>query len=374
MWVHTNYDDHREVERMSTDQKDEYRSVKSLVPHYPDMPPGHKDDWYFDDLSFAIYGKVDTPEGEKLLYIIAAIYKCGGRNWGIEDDVSAFNQTSITFAGINDREMTDNNYICNRCDPVRRFKNFEVIEDGDSVTWICGDRTIVCRQDSYEITGEHLGVDFDFRITDLSEPVIIHGPWPQARTVGVAGNEQMCHRCEGSFTWEGKKYTLKEGTAVRERTLLSRGPKGIRDIATIIAQGYLWGWALSEELTVFVFLQGATGDFAGTVFLKDRRMDFPAGQTTVRQTKFWEDPQVKSRFTTCLDVTMESEEGKLELVMDTWARYLSGFHYVTAYTTHHGAVGLATGRFTLPGGKVIEMAENSEAYFEQGFSTPLPAG
>lgn len=270
--------------------------------------------------------------------------------------------------------MKDNKYICNRCDPMRRFKDFEVTEDDDSVTWKCGNRKIVCRQDSYEITGEHLGVDFDFRITSLSEPVIIHGPWPQVKTVGVAGNEQMCHRCEGSFTWEGKKYTVKEGTAVRERILLSRGPKGLHDTATIIAKGYLWGWALSEELTVFVFLQGATGDFAGTVFLKNRKIDFPAEQTTVKQTKFWEDPQVKSRFTTCLDVLMESEEGKLELVMDTWARYLSGFHYVTAYTTHHGAVGLATGKFTLPDGKVIEMKENSEAYFEQGFSTPLPAG
>ena len=127
---------------MSIDQKDDYRSVKSLILHYPDMPLGHEDDWYFDDLSFAIYGKVDTPEGEQVLYIIAAIYKCGGRNWGIDDGTSAFNQTSITFAPINGREMKDNKYICNRCDPMRRFKDFEVVEDDDSVTWKCGNRKI----------------------------------------------------------------------------------------------------------------------------------------------------------------------------------------------------------------------------------------
>jgi hypothetical protein len=59
--------------------------------------------------------------------------------------------------------------------------------------------------------------------------------------------------------------------------------------------------------------------------------------------------------------------------MDTWARYLQGFHYVTAYTVQCGAVGLVTGKFTLPDGKVIPMKKNSEAYFEQGFSTPLPS-
>jgi hypothetical protein len=52
---------------MLIDPRNDYRSVKSLALHYPDMPPGHKEDWYFDDLSFAIYGKVDTPEGEQVL-------------------------------------------------------------------------------------------------------------------------------------------------------------------------------------------------------------------------------------------------------------------------------------------------------------------
>jgi hypothetical protein len=46
-----------------------------------------------------------------------------------------------------------------------------------------------------------------------------------------------------------------------------------------------------------------------------------------------------------------------------------GFHLLEAYTTHTGKAGRANGRFVLPDGEVIPIADEV-CYMEHGFTTP----
>ena len=86
----------------------------------------------------------------------------------------------------------------------------------------------------------------------------------------------------------------------------------------------------------------------------------------------WVDPRTMAEQATAWRIVMESKEGRLELEVRTWSRYLFGFHLIDAYTTHSGALGRSHGSFTFPDGRKVLLKEKI-AYFEQGFATELAA-
>jgi len=332
--------------------------------HFQELPKDHLSEHFQDHLGIGIMGRA----GDKDVFLGCTIYHVGGRLWGMED--GALIQTNVVLSPTDDRLMKNNDFIANRMDPLGHFDNFEAVREANKVVWKAGDRQIICYPPYWELKGEHLGVDINMKLSGIGKSIPYHGIWQDLATNGVAGNEQLA-KAEGSFTCNGETYTLDEGWAVRERTCLGRG----WDVPSLLgsAEGYIWGWCFSDAVKVFCFAQGGSGHFAGRVYLEDGMIEFGADDTVVEPLASWIDPLTRATYPTGWRITMRSNAGSLELNVDTWSRYLFGFHLLESYTTHHGALGRASGRYVLPDGAVISI-DDCISYFEQGFATPLAAG
>jgi hypothetical protein len=333
------------------------------LSHFQELPEDQLREHFQDHIGMGIFGKA----GDKDILLVNTIYHVGGRLWGIED--GALIQTNLVVSSTGDRVMKNNEFVANRLDPLGHFDNFEVVQEADKVIWKAGNRQVICRPPYWDLKGEHLGVDIDIKISGIGTSIPYHGSWGDLATTGVAGNEQLA-KAEGNLTYNGETYNLDEGWAVRERTCLGKG----WDVPSLMGSaGYIWGWCFSEALKVFCFAQEGSGHFAGRVYLEDRMIDFSADDTVVEPLASWIDPLTHATQPTSWHITMRSDAGSLELNVDTWSRYLFGFHLLEGYTTHHGALGRASGRYVFPDGHVISI-DDCISYFEQGFATPLAAG
>lgn len=331
--------------------------------HYQDLPPGHLEEHFQDHIGIGIFGR----SGDKDLFFACTIYHVGGRKWGIKD--GAVMQTDLVVSETADREMKDNDFVANRMDAINPQKNFSVTTQADRVVWSAGNRQIIARPPIWDVKGEHLGVDVDLQITAIGSAVPYHGTWDQIGEHGVAGNEQL-GKATGSITYGGETYVLDEAWAVRERTCMGKD----YDVPSMLGQkeGYLWGWAFSEDVKMFVFAQGGSAHYAGRVFLKDKLIDYTEENTKIDNLATWTDPKTRGTYVTKRKIILQSDEGTLDVTINTWSRYLFGFHLVDGYTTHFGALGRCSGTFTHPDGQVIDI-DDQIAYFEEGSATMLPA-
>ncbi len=304
--------------------------------------------------------------GEVDLFFGGTIYHVGGSKWGFED--GALNQTFllVTPNGKNDRTMAANDFVSNRMDSIRTFGFEETVHD-DRVVWRAGNRELVSSAPTWELTGEHFGVDVDLKFTADGAPDYFSGNWAGLPRRRIGGNEVLC-RGKGSCTYDGKTYTVENGFGVRERVCLGRD----FDVPTLLGStgGYLWTWVFTEKLKVFYFNRG--GHHAGTVFLGDSTIQFTGEQTTADVLEQWTDPLTHETQATRMLVRMKSADGDLEVEIHTWRRFIFGFHLIGGYTTHTGKTGRASGTFTSPDGRVIPI-DDELCYLEHGFATPIVA-
>jgi hypothetical protein len=309
-----------------------------------------------------IWGKA----GDEDLFFGSTMYRVGGRKWGIAD--GAFNQTYLLVTPTRDRVMKSNPFVSHRVDPIRHFAFDEIVES-DRVKWKIGNRRLVARPPVWEINGEHHGVDLDLTLTAVHDPVSHHGSWEGLIQRGTAGDEVLCH-AEGTCTYRGKTYELREGFGVRDKSCF--GAKF--DVLSLLGAGggYSWSWIFGDELTVFYFSQTGSGHSAGRVFLEDRLIDFNGQQTAATILDTWTDPLTHDSQATRMRITMKLDEGDLDVEVNTWSRVVFGLHLAEGYTTHTGKCGRAKGRFIFPDRRVIPIDENL-AYIEHGFATPLAA-
>lgn len=333
-------------------------------PQFQQLSQDHLTEHFGDHVGIGVFGKA----GDKDILFVCTIYHIGGRAWGIED--GALMQTDLVVSPSDgDRVMHNNDFVANRLDPIASFDDFEISQSDSAVTWKAGNRQIVCRPPYWEVKGEHMGVDVNLLISGNGPAIPYHGTWDKLAEAGVAGNEQL-GTAQGTVSYQGETYSLDEGWAVRERTCLGKD----YNVPKLLGgkSGYIWGWVFSDALKVFCFAQGGSGHFAGRVFLGDEIIDYAEEHTTVEVVDSWTDPQTMAQQATAWTLIMDSDKGRLELNVRTWSRYLFGFHLVDAYTTHTGALGRSSGRFSAPDGLEI-ILEDKIAYFEQGFATELPA-
>jgi hypothetical protein len=336
--------------------------VRDEASHYQELPAAQNQEHFQDHVGISIWGKA----GEVDIFFGATLYHVGGRKWGFAD--GALNQTYLLITPTGERVMTNNDFVANRMDPIRRFDFAETVQS-DRVIWQAGNREVTFNPPVWEVRGEHFGVDLDLRLTGIGEPVPYHGNWDGLVAHGVAGNEVLC-KAAGSCSYKGKTYVLEDGWGVRERTCL--GHK--HDVPSLLGtgSGYFWSWTFSDDIKIFYFSQGGSGHAAGRVFLLDRMIDFDPQHTVSEALETWTDPLTHETQVTKMRIGMKSEQGELELEVHTWSRLVFGFHLLEAYTTHTGKCGRARGRFTFPDGRVIPI-EESLAYIEHGFATPLVA-
>ncbi|GAB3101606.1 hypothetical protein G8770_14310 [Aestuariicella hydrocarbonica] len=329
--------------------------------HFQRVPVEDNAEHFQDHAGLFLWGTA----GDVDLFFGATMYHVGGRKWGFDD--GALNQSFllITPNGRDGRTMTNDTFVSNRMDPMCRFDFKETVED-DKVTWQAGNRIITFSAPTWTVTGEHFGIDLDITFTAEGKPAPYHGDWAGLVDRKVAGNEVLCHG-EGTCTYEGKTYRLENGFGVRERTFLGRN----FDVPSLLGlgKGYLWSWTFAPEIKVFYFEQGGSGHHAGRVFLKEGLIDFSGEQTTVEVLESWTDPLTHENRATRMIVSMKSEKGELELEINTWRRMIFGFHLLEAYTTHTGKAGRASGKFTYPDGRVLNI-NDEVAYMEHGFPTP----
>lgn len=329
--------------------------------HYQKLPAEDNAEHFQDHAGLFLWGTA----GEFDLFFGATLYHVGGRKWGFES--GAFNQSFllITPNSKSGREMGNNTFIANRMDPMRRFDFKETIHE-DRVTWQAGNRVMTFSAPTWEVRGEHFGIDLDIKFTADGAPAPYHGDWAGFVERKVGGNEVIC-KGEGSCTYNGKTYTIENGFGVRERTCLGRN----FDVPSLlgVGQGYLWSWTFAPAIKIFYFEQGGSGHHAGRVFLNDGKIDFSSEQTHSEVLEVWTDPLTHEQRATRMRITMKSDQGELEYEIHTWRRMIFGFHLLEAYTTHTGKAGRASGRFTYPDGRVI-VIDDEIAYMEHGFPTP----
>jgi hypothetical protein len=336
--------------------------LRAEASHFQKLPQAQNAEHFQDHVGISIWGKA----GDVDIFFGATMYHVGGRKWGFDD--AALNQTYLLITPTGDRTMGNNAFVANRMDPVSRFDFRETVEH-DKVTWTAGNREVTFSPPVWEVRGEHFGVDLDLKLTGIGDPVPYHGTWDGLVEHGVAGNEVLC-QAQGSCTYNGKTYTLDSGWGVRERTCLGYQ----HDVPSLLGtgSGYFWSWTFSEDIKVFYFSQGGSGHSAGRVFLDDRIIDFEPQQTVSEALESWTDPLTHETQVTRMRIGMKSDQGELELEVNTWSRLLFGFHLLEAYTTHTGKCGRAKGQFTFPDGRVISIDE-SLCYIEHGFATPMVA-
>ncbi|BFM08262.1 hypothetical protein [Halioxenophilus aromaticivorans] len=335
--------------------------VTDDASHVDKLPSSDNAEHFQDHAGLFLWGTA----GDVDLFFGATMYHVGGRKWGFDD--GALNQSFLMIVPNNqqDREMSDNTFISNRLDPMRRFDFHESIES-DKVIWQAGNRVMTFSAPTWTVKGEHFGIDLDITFTAEGAPIPYHGDWAGLTQRKVAGNEVLC-KGEGSCTVDGKTYTLEKGFGVRERTFLGRD----FDVPSLlgVGQGYLWGWTFTHGLKVFFFKQGGSGHQAGRVFLDGQVIDFDGEHTTTEILQDWTDPLTHETRATRMKLHMKSEQGELALELNTWRRMIFGFHLLEAYTTHTGKQGRASGKFTYPDGRTITI-DDEICYMEHGFPTP----
>jgi len=329
--------------------------------HFQKLPDDENAEHFQDHAGLFLWGTA----GDVDLFFGGTMYHAGGRKWGFDD--GAFNQSFllITPNGKENRTMGNNEFLSNRMDPMRRFDFKETVNE-DRVRWQAGNRELIFSAPTWELNGEHFGLDLDLKLSALGAPIPNHGDWDGLVDRRIAGNELLC-KGEGTCTYDGKTYTLETGWGVRERACLGKD----FDVPSLLGTGagYLWSWTFAEEIKVFYFSQGGSGHHAGRVFLKDKFIDFSEEETTAEVLESWTDPLTHETKATKFLVTMKSDDGELELEINTWSRMIFGFHLLEAYTTHTGKCGRANGKFTRPDGQVI-LIDDDLCYIEHGFATP----
>lgn len=342
-------------------------SLLNEGPHYQKLSAADRKEHWHDHIALGVWGKA----GDVDFFLCHGVYHVGGKKWGLEDKSTGLIQTNFLVTDNKHREMTDTPQVGTRMDPVAGYP-VEITADAESCTWKAGNRTMTRRGNEWTLTGEHAGVDMNIHAVALGEAVPYHGTWDKVETVGMAGNEQLC-RATGTFSYEGKTYTITEGWAIRERSLFGNGWDVASNLSRTTNRNYFWAWVFSEEIKVFFYEQAGSGGSEATVYFKDNtKMQFTAEQTKAVITKTWADPLIRDTLATALSIVMESPEGKLELELGTWARGLFGFNLKHGYTIHSGAIGRTNGKFTKPDGTVIPV-EEAPTYIEQGFALMLPA-
>lgn len=204
------------------------------------------------------------------------------------------------------------------------------------------------------------------------EPEWYKGPWENVATVGVAGSSLLC-RITGTFSHNGSAYTITDGWAVRERALFGNGWDVVSNLHRTTKRNYFWNWVFTDELQMFLYEQAGSTGAAAHVYLKDGSLiHFDETQTKAVITKRWIDPMVRDNMATAVEIVMSSDQGTLELDVQTWARSLFGFHPKNGYTIHSGAIGRSIGTFRRPDGSVLAIDE-ATSYIEQGYAVMLPA-
>lgn len=342
-------------------------SVLNEGPHYHKLSAADRKEHWHDHQALGVWGKA----GDVDFFLCHGFYHVGGKAWGLEDKSTCLIQTNFLVTDCKNREMTDTPQVGTRLDPVAGYP-MEISGDAETCTWAAGNRRMVRQGNRWTLTGEHAGVDMNIEAEGLGDAVPYHGTWDKLESVGMAGNEQLC-RATGTFSYAGKTYTITEGWAIRERTLFGNGWDVATNLSRTTKRNYFWTWVFSEEIKVFFYEQGGSGGAEATVYFKDNSsIHFNQEQTKAVVTKTWTDPLVRDTQATALQIVMESEQGKLELDVNAWARSLFGYNLKHGYTIHTGAIGRTSGKFTKPDGTVIPVQE-APNYIEQGFALMLPA-
>lgn len=331
------------------------------MSHMEELPKEHLAEHFQDHIGMMVLGKA----GGNDIFVCGTLYHVGGRKWGIVD--GALLQTNLIIAPGEQRTMQNNDFVGNRLDPMMSFNNFKVVQESDRVVWTAGNRQMIFRPPYWELKGEHMGVDLDLTMGGIGDVILYHGPWSDLAAKGVAGNEHLGW-AEGSFTYQGKKYTFDEGWAVRERTCFGKN----FDVPSLIGHstGYIWGWCFSESIKIFCFAEPEANHFAGRVYMDDQIIDFGAGEINVEPLEFWKDPLTDVTIPIQWNITMKAPGGTVKMNVALWARALFGFHLAGGYTTHHCGLGRANGSFSFPDGHSVPI-NDCQSYFEQGKATPL---
>lgn len=348
------------------EQKKATSNVKTAdeMNHMRELPKEQLSEHFQDHIAFLIMGKCEGKD----IFMALGMYHVGGKVWGITDGI--VQQTNLIITPSDHRTISNNEFVGNRIGPTDESANFQVVQESDRVIWKTGNRQITCRMPYWELKGEHMGVDLDLTIGGIGDCIPYHGPWTDLAAKGLAGNEHLCW-ASGSFIYQGKKYTLDEGWAVRERTCLGKG----WDVLTLLGHstGYIWGWCFSESVKVFCFAEPEVNRFLGRVWSGDQVLGFGPGQIKVEPLERWKDPMTDVTIPIKWKINMESEAANLEMNVATWSRALYGFHLAKGYTTHYCVLGRTNGSLVFSDGKNVAL-NDCQTYFETAKATALPKG
>lgn len=311
---------------------------------------------------------IGESQGNDVL-VVPCAFRMGGTEpgvWRVDDGMVQL--TALVIVPHDQRgKMRDNDFICNRQDPVESTRDFQVAKEGDRVIWKVGNRQYISRPPYWEVKGEHIGVSCDVIMGGLGPCTRYLGPWSELAASGRASYDQACW-AEGAITAGGKTYPLEKAFAVHDQVMLG---KDWANLPGLFGErgSYYYIWGLSESIQTFQCIVNLAGTVIpdGSVHIDGRMTNFGRGEgeVAVNEQEWWVDPRTGMYVPVRWHINMNSKEGVLDMNVAAAARSFWGVQWRTGNSMHYSMLCHSNGRFFSPDGGNLSI-QDMLTYVEWG--------
>lgn len=341
-------------------------TLEDQMSYVDQLPAGSS---YLESSGFLIMGETDA--GEEIS-LVSVIYRVGGGKdgpWQVDDSFKA--QTTLLVCSTDHRGgIQDNDFIGNRTWATDNWQPGEVVRTDDAVIWTLGNRHHVCRPPFWEITGEHMGIEFDLQLTGIGDAAYHKGPFRDLATNGLAGYEHpLC--AEGTITVNGKTYRLRKDKSFGCQEKFIQPAWDLADV--LCGETYYWAWWASDNVRIFIYYYPSVGKTYSHVTVDGKEVPFSEnGQSDINmeELEYWIDPRTRLRVPVKWHFSMKSASGTID--MDIAAANRTYYSYLTrsGATMHYGLHSHSDGVLKLTDGESIPL-KDMRSYVEHGW-TAIP--
>ncbi|MEX1670568.1 hypothetical protein AB4876_16730 [Zhongshania guokunii] len=324
---------------------------------------------YMENNGFMIMGETD--EGEEFSFV-SCIFRVGGGKdgpWQV-DDVYKGHTTFMAVPKGHTGGMQDNHFIGNRTWATDHWESGSVEQVGDAVIWTLGKRQHICRPPYWEIKGEHMGIEFDLKLTGIGDAPYHKGPFADLEKNNIAGFEHpVC--AEGTIKAEGKTYHVSNKNTFGCQEKFTQPAWDLADI--LRGETYYWNWWASENIRVFIYYYPSVGKTFSHVTVDGEEIQFSENghsNISMEEKEFWIDPKTRMRVPVKWHFNLESKNGVIDLDIEAAHRTFYSYLTTSGATMHYGLHSHAEGSMKLTDGRNFEL-KDMRTYIEHGW-TAIP--
>jgi len=327
-----------------------------------------KDVPFLENNGFMLMG--ESEEGFDIT-LVSCLFNMGGgedKCWAVDHGSKL--QTTFMAVPENQRNtMQNNDFTSNRTWATDWKSEIEVIETKDSVTWKLGNREHICKPPYWYVKGEHMGVDCDLKLSGIGDAVYHKGKFADLQSRGLAGYEHPL-KVEGTITFEGKTYTLKNAYGCQEKFMQSNWDLA----ATIIEKPYYWAWWMNENVRIFIYYFPSLGRSVSHLYIDGEEIEMGETNLKLDELEQWIDPKTQMQVPIKWQFEMKSNLASVNMDLAASSRTIYSYLTTSGPTVHYGLLSFSDGQITLKDGRKIDVS-NMMTYVEKGWcALPLQPG